>query len=306
MSKKCRQRASFRGSGKRSGHSHETKENRMRIGEGVSDFLWSIGRERASPAELELEDVRLYVQVRLALGISPRALHNEVSAMRAMIKVCGRRDFAASPELRSRALGIPRGSRIGTNSPISDAACEDLIERAEAIDPGTACLIRLERTIGLRGKEGNMSPPSLAPWMEQLLTGQPLHVTRGTKGGRERHVNVPCRSSAQHAIELAIAFCAQNDGVFYPHKTLKQALRRYEHVMGHRLKVKGHSLRYRFAEDRYRLYRADGLTEDEALVFLARDLGHGDKRGRWVRQVYLRNLLPPLKGRRSRSIPTCH
>lgn len=274
----------------------------MRIGGVLSDFLWSIGRELTSPADLELEDVRLFVQWRLALGILPRAIQNEVSAIRAMLKVSGRRAFAESPEMRSRALGIPPGSRVGTNSPISDAAYEDLLERAEAMDPGTACLIRLERTIGLRGKEAIMSTESLAHWMEQLLTGQPLHVTRGTKGGRERYVSVPCRSSAQNALELATAFCAEHDGVFYPHKSLKQAIRRYEHVMGHRLDVKGHSLRYRFAEDRYRLYRADGLTEDEALVFLARDLGHGDKRGRWVRQVYLRNLLPPLKGRRRRSI----
>jgi hypothetical protein len=300
MSKRTRARAKFRGAAKLSGHSSETIENRMRIAGVILNTLWDNGMPVHEPRDIELKHVRLYIQIRLALGIVPRALQNEISALRALLKVSGCKRFATSPEMRSKALGIPEGSRIGTNLAITDAECADLLARAEAIDPATACVIRLERTLGLRGKEGVMSPESLPLWKEQLQTGNLIHVTRGTKGGRERFVNAPNKKAALDAVRAGIAFCAGNEGRFYPRKSLEQALRRYGHVMGHRLKVKGHCLRYAFAKDRFWLYRQEGSSEDEALMLLSRDLGHGDKRGRWVRQVYLRNVLPPLKrGRRT-------
>ncbi|MBQ3300601.1 MAG: hypothetical protein IJH04_00345 [Eggerthellaceae bacterium] len=51
-----------------------------------------------------------------------------------------------------------------------------------------------------------------------------------------------------------------------------------------------HALRYTFAHDQYRLYRAEGSSHRETLAALSKDLGHGDGRGRWVKIVYLRGM----------------
>ncbi|SPX19995.1 DNA-binding prophage protein [Escherichia coli] len=65
--------------------------------------------------------------------------------------------------------------------------------------------------------------------------------------------------------------------------------------MGLTGKYSPHSLRYAWAQDdirRYlaqddiRRYLAQGFSEKEALAMVAMDLGHGDGRGRWVKQVY--------------------
>lgn len=47
-----------------------------------------------------------------------------------------------------------------------------------------------------------------------------------------------------------------------------------------------HSLRYAWAQDAIRHYLAQGFSEKESLALTATDLGHGDGRGRWVKQVY--------------------
>ena len=57
-----------------------------------------------------------------------------------------------------------------------------------------------------------------------------------------------------------------------------------------RQELETHSLRYAFAQDQYRRYRAEGFSNREALAALSKDLGHGDSRGRWVKMVYLRGM----------------
>ncbi|MBB9446857.1 DNA-binding protein, partial [Escherichia coli] len=44
--------------------------------------------------------------------------------------------------------------------------------------------------------------------------------------------------------------------------------------------------RYAWAQDAIRHYLAQGFSEKESLALTATDLGHGDGRGRWVKQVY--------------------
>ncbi|MGH8040453.1 MAG: hypothetical protein ACREPN_00220 [Rudaea sp.] len=57
-----------------------------------------------------------------------------------------------------------------------------------------------------------------------------------------------------------------------------------------RQELQTHALRYAFAHDQYRRYRAEGFSNREALAALSKDLGHGDGRGRWVKSVYLRGM----------------
>jgi len=47
-------------------------------------------------------------------------------------------------------------------------------------------------------------------------------------------------------------------------------------------------LRRAFCRDNYEYYLGEGHTVKEALMLCSRDLGHGEGRGRWVWNNYLR------------------
>ena len=49
-----------------------------------------------------------------------------------------------------------------------------------------------------------------------------------------------------------------------------------------------HSLRYQFAREQFAKYLEALGDKKEALAALSMDLGHGDGRGRYCEQVYLR------------------
>jgi len=51
-----------------------------------------------------------------------------------------------------------------------------------------------------------------------------------------------------------------------------------------------HALRCMFAEDCFQMHLAECGDRREALAETSLDLGHGDGRGRYVEQVYLRYL----------------
>ena len=55
--------------------------------------------------------------------------------------------------------------------------------------------------------------------------------------------------------------------------------------------IASHSLRYAWAQDRFREYLREGFERGDALVRLSRDLGHGDGRARYVKMVYLRGIV---------------
>lgn len=75
--------------------------------------------------------------------------------------------------------------------------------------------------------------------------------------------------------------------------TLAQAERRF-HNEATAIGMKGldspHSLRYAFAAASMMQLVGQGVSEREALGVVSELLGHGDQRGRWVRQVYLKGL----------------
>jgi nuclear transport factor 2 (NTF2) superfamily protein len=50
-----------------------------------------------------------------------------------------------------------------------------------------------------------------------------------------------------------------------------------------------HSMRYQFAQQSGEYYQAQGFSEREALALVSMDLGHGDGRGRYIRQIYYQN-----------------
>ncbi|KNM79714.1 hypothetical protein AEV02_04245 [Salmonella enterica subsp. enterica serovar Kentucky] len=54
-------------------------------------------------------------------------------------------------------------------------------------------------------------------------------------------------------------------------------------------KYSPHSLRYAWAQDAIRYNEEQGLSNKETLAVTSTDLGHGDGRGRYIEQVYIKN-----------------
>ena len=55
-----------------------------------------------------------YAEHRKAEGIKPRTCAKELSHLRAVLRHTGKQGLAANPAYRNHALGIERGSRLGT------------------------------------------------------------------------------------------------------------------------------------------------------------------------------------------------
>jgi len=166
------------------------------------------------------------------------------------------------------------------------------LERAPA---STKALIELSRSLGLRIREAVLSGDSLREWNRNLAKGQPIIVRDGTKGGRARSVVIASGGldRAQGAVKSALTVLREQK-MLVVSVSLKAALEQHSDRLA-RLGLKGenscHSLRRAFAMDQYRHYLAVGYSNKVALSWTSNDLGHGEGRGRWVFNNYIRNSL---------------
>ncbi|CEF31439.1 putative integrase (fragment) [Xenorhabdus nematophila str. Websteri] len=115
----------------------------------------------------------------------------------------------------------------------------------------------------------------------------------GTKGGRPRQTVILDREALQQAIDYAERAKAERSGKLINKPTLHQAIDRYRYMV-RRVGLVGkqapHSMRYHFAQQSGAHYKAQGFSEREVLAQVSMDLGHGDRRGRYIRQVYYQNI----------------
>jgi hypothetical protein len=244
-------------------------------------------------ADVSGRQLRAYVAARA--GASPRTVHNEMAHLRTILRASGRAAVADAPELSNAFLGIPRGRRVGTKTPISVEQFQAAIALAfEQGRPGIAAALQLERCLGLRGAEAlHARTDTLERWQRELDAGGRVQVIAGTKGGRPRVVTVQHLAPAISAVRQALEVARVQDGFLVvrasgaPAGGLKQARSIY-HAWCHRAGIQPHSARYAFAQDQLAGYMAAGFSEREALLAVSLDLGHGDGRGRWVKSVYAR------------------
>jgi len=243
------------------------------------------------PATLTFKQLNGYVAARLEAGIGPRSLQNEMSHIRRALEGVGRKDFAQKV-CSNKQLGIPKGTRIGTGKVIVPEVLENALDKAR---DNTKVLIELSRYLGLREREAVMSGDSINEWERALRQGQHITVRDGTKGGRIRDVFVipGNRDKALIAVQAAQVILQQQEHLVVS-KNLKAAVEQHSDRLA-RLGLEGenscHSLRRAFAMDQYNHYRAEGCSDKVALSRTSNDLGHGDGRGRWVYNNYLRATL---------------
>lgn len=271
------------------GGSFKTRESRQIAVNRFHDFLKAQNIQIRLIDQIKGKYIQAYVAFRKANGIGKRTLQNEVTALRCTLRAAGRNKLA--DQFDNKSLGISGASRNGTKTAMPDARFATLQAAVFALDHGVYACINLERALGLRAEEAVKSCKSLATWAEQLASGKPVHVIFGTKGGRPRLVHPANRQRAVEAVHAAQELSARQKGVLINKPNEKSAMNRYKNVMtsaGFKGKESGHALRYAFARDQIEAYLAVGYSKAEALALTSTDLGHGDGRGRYIAQVYVR------------------
>ena len=278
---------------RQAGGSHKTVHDRIATAGRFCERLMELNIQIRYVRHLKARHIEAYIQMRLAQGIQKKKLHNETAAIRKILTQAGREKLAQSERISNKSLGLAGVSRNGTRKAITPEYYQQMAEAARLKDAGLAAALELTRLMGLRSQEAVRCSGSLKTWREALEKGDTrLTVVLGTKGGRPRDTIIQDTGAVKQALDKAIVVAERRNGRLIDAASLKQAMKYWRNQtlrMGLTGKYSPHSLRYAWAQDDIRRYLAQGFSEKEALAMVAMDLGHGDGRGRWVKQVYARN-----------------
>ncbi len=276
--------SAFRRSANEAGGSHLTREARMQTGERFARAMHERGFQVRDAESVKLKHLQAYVDARRAEGVSGRTLQNEAAHLRGILRAEGREVGRA--EWSNRGLKIDGCSRDGTNRAATREEIERVAAKVGERDAGLRAMVHLSRELGLRAQEAIRSGESLARWERQLERGERVSVVYGTKGGRPREAAPADRQRALAAVREARSVAESRGGRLLP-GDLKQAGTLARNAMSRAGEgVSWHSMRYAYAQDRVQSYRDAGFSEREARAATSCDLGHGDRRGAYVAQVY--------------------
>ncbi|WP_416776419.1 integrase domain-containing protein [Xenorhabdus budapestensis] len=281
---------------RQAGGSFITVADRERIARQFLNYLKNNGIKLRQVDSLKVKYIERYIAERKANNISHRTLQNEMSVLRAILAQAGKHKLADpdNARLSNRALGIADTSRKGTKMALAPAAFRDIFQQVEQKDRRVAAVMQLAYVLGLRTKEAVEAYKSLATWKKALENGHTsVRVVFGTKGGRPRQTVILDREALQHAIAYAEREQTGRGGKLIDKLTITQAIDRYRYIVrsaGLSGNKAPHSMRYHFAQQSGEHYIAQGFSEREALALVSMDLGHGDGRGRYIKQVYYQNI----------------
>ncbi|EMA3452390.1 integrase domain-containing protein [Salmonella enterica] len=277
--------------------SFKTVADRSRIAERFSERLAKLNIQIRDVKHIKTVHIQKYIHSRQNENISSRTLQNEMAAVRTIMSVAGRNKLADPQHemLSNKALGISGASRDDTKKAISDDTLREVINYAMKKDEGVALAVQLARYIGLRTEETVQSAKSLKTWQQSLLSGnERVRVVFGTKGGRPRETTVFDREKVLTLLNKAITYCDDNNGKLINKPTLHTAIERYRNILrdaGMTGENAPHSLRYAYAKDAVNFHVKNGMSRNEAEALVSMDLGHGDGRGRYIKQVYFKEGL---------------
>lgn len=245
---------------------HKTVDNRQIMMKRFGHYLKDNNIQISDMSQIKVSYIEGYIQSRLNQGISKRTLQNEMSAIRQTLRAADRNKLADHPRISNQTLGISGASRKGTKVAITQ-------EQYQAIR-----------------EEAVQSWQSMKTWQKALQQGKTtLHVVFGTKGGRPRDVHIINPQQTLQVVNNALTIMQQQNGKLIDKPSLKQAMN-YWRNSTYRLGLTGqlspHSLRYAFTQHQVDHYLKQGYNEQEALAKVSMDLGHGDGRGRYIKQVY--------------------
>ncbi|EOG3908031.1 integrase domain-containing protein [Salmonella enterica] len=277
------------------GRSFATVADSMRIAGYFLNYLRDNGIKLRHTNSIKTRHIVGYLQSRKEQGISVRTIQNERSVIRGVLNQAGRYKLAApdNPLLSNKSIGLEESSRAGTKLPLSSEEFHKAFKEVEKNNRGVAAAMLLSYTLGLRNKEAVESCKSVMTWKRAIETGHnSVRVVFGTKGGRPRNTVIVDRDAVKRAISYAENVMKENNGKLIDRPDIRKAIDTYRYHV-RRAGLTGekapHSMRYHFSQEAKRLYESRGYTETEIFAQVSMDLGHGDGRGRYVKQVYFRN-----------------
>lgn len=277
---------------KQSGGSFKTVHDRIRIMDRFSRHLLALNIQIKDIRHLKSKHIESFIADRQSAGITLRSLQNEMSALRCVLRTAGRDKLAESERLTNKALGLSGASRAGTKLAIPDDRFQATLQLAQARDEGFACALQLARLLGLRSQEAVQCAASIKMWENRIHNSRStVTVVFGTKGGRQREVQIINRDAVKQAIENALRVVESRNGRLIDKPDLKTAMnywRTHTARIGLTGRYSPHSLRYAWAQDAIAHYLSQGYSRTEARALTSMDLGHGDGRGRYVERVYTR------------------
>lgn len=246
-------------------------------------------------ADLKVRHIEMYVEHATSKGLTRRTIQNHMARIRSALRELGRETFADDKRLSNKALSLGNASRDGTHVPFSTV--EEAQRLGSIQDAGSRAAAQLQRALGLRMTEAIRSVEWLKQWERDLIKNNYIEIVEGTKGGRRRLVDFKdtmAKSLAIQAIRNAIAVIGDKKQLVES-TSLEGACRKYlRHISkaGFKGAQGSHSLRCSWARDQYsrHLEKTSG-SKPLALAMLSLDLGHGDGRGRYCRQVYLKGSI---------------
>ncbi|CAI1984752.1 Integrase [Serratia quinivorans] len=274
--------------------SFKTVADRSRIAERFSERIAKLNIQIRDVKHIKTTHIEKYIHSRQAENISLRTLQNEISAVRSIMSVAGRNKLADPnhDKLSNLALGISGANRDGTKAPMSDEKLIAIINNIIKKDLGVALGVQLSRYLGLRTEETVQSAKSLKTWRQALINGNDrVRVVFGTKGGRSRDTTIFNREKVLSVLDMAIKYCDDHNGKLIDKPSLHTAIERYRNVVreaGMTGKDAPHSLRYAYSRDAVKHHVNTGMSREEAEALVSMDLGHGDGRGRYIKQVYFK------------------
>jgi hypothetical protein len=296
MSRKTELEADLKRIGYQLGGAHLTREARDATFRTFAKAMRQQGYGIQAAAQIGGKHLQAFASHRAQQGIGARTRANELSHLRSVLVQIGKQGLARNPAYSNLALGIERGSRIGTKLPLSGDAIRAFQRRMEQLGrPAIGATLELQRALGLREAEAIRAgqAETLTRWERELRELGRVGVVEGTKGGRPREVHPANVERALAATQQALSvlrttqqrhLVTRADGAA---ANLKEALGVYRNLC-HRANLQSHAARYAFAQERVEAYRAQGYSEREARAATSQDLGHGDGRGRYIASVYVR------------------
>lgn len=188
--------------------------------------------------------------------------------------------------------------RRGSKRPPTEAEYQLILTNAQKTgEAGFVLMLQMERLLGLRGQEALCCVAAFTKYLKCNLQPETssmfVDVIDGTKGGRARSTEMIASRKLEtwQVIKSAIDYAKSHGGHLLVGKKpdLKAARNRYHYLcrqVGLTGEVSGHALRYAFAVEKLTELKNLGLSRKEAAQWVARVLGHGASRDRYVRMVY--------------------
>jgi hypothetical protein len=268
-----------------------TRDARENTLSHVSDTLKEIGVQVAKLDDLKTRHIERYIEIQQERGISDRTLQNRMAHIRTSLRDIGRVELANGERLSSKALGIDGANRDGTHRALSAEAYTAVLEAAKARDAGFGACVAMQRELGLRAREAVMSVKNLESWKQALERGHAIRVFHGTKGGHGRDTMPVNKERALEAVKTALEAISSRGGQLIQSKSLEGAMRafgRHSEAIGLKGVNASHCLRYGYAQERFQQLLERLGDRTEALAATSVELGHGDGRGTYIAQVYLK------------------